>query len=235
MTPYPPHVTFDTPARRAFAESFADDLPLFYAGNILNDVETGWENVLQHCLTCALVADVLLEWVDDAALPREDMVRATFTHDAYKRLEVEAYATRDDDPSFFWHVDAVATDWMRAQGTPESVLQWFDAFGNNAAKRLHRNTEPLIGERILHLVDDSVHGEEFVGFDARLRALEENPRYRDQNEWSRRHFDGETLYGAKRTIHEESTKRFCMILGIDGLQPFITALVSRIKQRLRVL
>jgi hypothetical protein len=232
MSDYPPHITFDTPARRAFAESFADDIPLFYAGGILAEEETGWENVLQHCVTCAWVADTLLAWVEEAcpdvSLPRREMVRATFIHDAYKRREVEQYAEANEPPDFFWHIDAKATDWMRARGVPDAVLRWFDAFGNNAALALHGNPEPDLGTQILHLVDDSVHGDRFEGFEERLNELETNKRYQAQNEWSRHRFDGETLYGAKRVIHEITTARLCALLSLADDAALQAALTKRL-------
>lgn len=214
-------VAFRDPRWRAYAERFSDRLGPFVAGGVLADESTGWENVFAHCLSEALSARALAEAIRNEQpqlleLAPETYELAALYHDAYKRREIEQLQAQPQSLDLLYRTDNEAKDWLKGFAVSDDVLELQGAFGNNAALQIFRGERSDFGSRMLHYVDDITQGDELVSLSDRLSALEGNPKYAEQNEWSRQLFDGQTLYGAKRQFNGETEQEIATVLGLES-------------------
>ena len=204
--PYPTNLSFPNPYYKQFADRLHPQSGAFFEGGILSDDDAGWNNVFAHCLVEAIAADVLAEHLltdqqTDASVDRPSLVVAAFVHDAYKRIEMEQLRQSPKTLNLLYATDRASSDWLRNLGYPRSVIDLQQGIGNNAALGLYRQTISILPLKVLHYIDDITQEDQLVPLEKRLTALEHNVKYQKQNEWSRRYFDGHTLYEAKRIIN----------------------------------
>jgi hypothetical protein len=212
---YPSYLQFPSAAQQRLAEQLLPHTRAFFVGGILDESEdTGWTNVLFHCLTEAMAIGVLADTLPELGT-RETLQQAALVHDAYKRREVEEMRKKPKEIDILYTTDNDSKDWLRVLGYPEEVIELQEAFGNNAARRIFQGEITDLTRRTLHYIDDITQDDRIVSLETRLSALEQNPRYAEQNEWSRRIFGGLSLYEAKRQINGETERELSAKLGVE--------------------
>jgi hypothetical protein len=199
---------------RELAQKLLPHARAFFEGGILGDQEdTGWTNVLFHCLAQARAVTALAGRIPELGDP--EILRPTaFLHDAYKRREIEEMCRNPQEAGILYTTDGDGKEWLRSLGYPEAVVSLQDAYGNNAARRIFGGEINDLSRRALHYIDDITQDDRIVSLESRLSALEVNPRYAEQNEWSRSLFDGLTLYEAKRKINGKTEAELSAKLGL---------------------
>lgn len=213
-THYPNYIHFSA-SQQKLAEQHLPFTAAFFAGGILDEHEdTGWSNVLFHCLTEVQAVTALVSKIPELG-NLQVLQQAAFLHDAYKRREVEEMRKNPKEIDIFYTTDNDSKEWLRSLGYSEDVLELQEAFGNNAARRIFTGEITDLPRRVLHYIDDITQDDKIVDLESRLSALENNPRYAEQNEWSRSIFDGLSLYEAKRKINQKTESELATTLGIQ--------------------
>jgi len=236
---YPTFVQFQRPELKKYAEAFLPLVRAFFEGRIFAGDDTSWQQVFHHCLSEALTVDVLVRHVNVALtsrnkpqLPWSEMVSAAFLHDSYKRHEIEKLNNQPANMKLFYQTDKEQHEWLLELGYDSSIVSLLDGFGNNAALRIYRDEGVDLTLRLLHYVDDITKEDKVVTLEERIAALEINPRYSAQNEWSRRLFGGLSLYQAERVINSKTEADLSELIGLYD-QSLITAWIQE-KREIRL-
>lgn len=215
---FPANYTFKNHYLQQFAEQFSPFLLPFWHGGIFSEESAEWNNVFDHCLSEALTVDILVEAINakkgDQALDRELLTAAALLHDAYKRREIEKVKSQPTNLALLYETDIESKEWLKSLDVKQGIIELQDGIGNNAAKNIYFGEITDLAKRLLHYVDDITQGDTVVSLEERLAALEENPKYREQNEWSKHIFEGLTLYQAKRKISAATEQEISEVLGL---------------------
>jgi len=157
---------------------------IFERGGILGEGNEEWRNVTEHCLVAAVGADILAERLK---ADRERVVLATLLHDWYKRREVEAIRE------------------LGGYGVPEDLIKLAHA---NTPERA--DPEFLAGrsreEKIVHFMDLSTLGSDFVEITDRWRDLGEKPFFKSYSESFRDRYGGKSLVEFQIEVTEAERK-----------------------------
>lgn len=214
--PYPNYISFPNKFLAEFARDLQQYNIAFIEGRILPVKSEGWENVFFHCLSEAISVSILCNAID--SLDTKTMVPAAFIHDANKRKEIESAKKLDgeDQAKIFLQSEEEGKVWLRELGYPNRILELQESFGNSAACKIYNGEIQDLERLTLHYIDDITHGTEIVSLEERLSAVEVNPYYHEQNEWNRKHFNGDTLFQAKRKIGNNTQSLLAKELGISN-------------------
>ena len=162
---------------------------LLNEGNLTGD----WNNVYEHCMAEAKVAQVLGDLMKLSETDKEDLIRACMLHDWYKRKEREL---------------ADAAGYSGYENSEHESHRKLLELG--VSKRIcdiaHSVAPFCFGEidnydilrRAMNFIDNICIGSKIVELDERIDALERTEKYKELNESGRAKFNGKTYFQIQR-------------------------------------
>lgn len=189
-----------------------------WKGNILGTHREGniWHNVGEHSVVQTAGCIVLAEQIGLPEAPRKNLEFAALVHDWDKihqttglrkiNQQVESGEIDEEEGGkrkydFFEESERHSQDGLRKMGVSEEVIRIASSDGHPALPGM---MDPItsLEEKILHYVGSITSESDIVALDARIDALEKNPRYKMMNEYGRQvpWTNDKTLYEVQRNV-----------------------------------
>ena len=172
-----------------FAVKHMAEMRILAEGGILGSENKDWRNISEHCLSEAVVADILAEHLK---ADRKGVAQATLLHDWYKRKEVEAMQEHGADAGYQKTTEEDEKE-LRKLGVPEHIVRLAHANIPESDEKEHVKSRSL-EEKIVHFADHIIQGSEIVNFTERRRVLEQKKRNVEFSDSFKRQYSGKSLF-----------------------------------------
>lgn len=209
----------------SFALSHMKEMRILKEGGLLGKGSDNWRNISEHCLTEAVVADVLAEVL---LANKEKLVQAALLHDWYKRCEVEAMQISGAGEGYKSTINEDKRI-LREHGISEEVIQIAHSNIPQSADQVYLDNRSL-EQKIMHFIDAITSGSDLVNVNDRFDFLETKAR---NVAFSNSFIDKfkKPLYDLQRELTKKEQEEFERILGIEN-GTLIDFIESKIQERI---
>jgi HD superfamily phosphodiesterase len=193
-----------------FALRHFNEMKILQKGGILGKENKDWRNISEHCLTEAVGADILAEYLGGN---RDKVVSAALIHDWYKRKEVERMK-KEGGALGYSQAAEEDVSLLRQLGVSEEIIKLAHANIPESSNQEYLNNRSL-EEKIVHYIDMITSGSQFIDYVERLRIVRGKKHNIEFSESFRERYGGKSLLELQEELARIEEREFEDKLGLD--------------------